>query len=162
MGNQQSQPEFVLRAPTEFSEKFVRHLQESTETDTSRYMDMENYIQKRVQDELKQLQLRQKKAIDAIQEEEWKSNAKTIKDSQGSLDSNLLSAEFRSFQEKLEKQSSINDKELKIKLKEVESIRSDLLKCMSEHPDKSLICHPLAEKFAILASKLHNPKVGSV
>ncbi|EPY50692.1 DUF1690 family protein [Schizosaccharomyces cryophilus OY26] len=152
MGNKPSRQEFVLHAPTEFSEGLVRHLKESPETDTSRWMDMEGYIQERVQTELKKLQDRQRKVIDVLMDEEWKQNNELEKQSEGSLNSNLLKNEFAALRDKLEKESTAHQSIKSETLKEIESTRSDLFACMSENADRSLLCRPFAEKFVALTS----------
>ncbi|EEB06595.1 DUF1690 family protein [Schizosaccharomyces japonicus yFS275] len=163
MGATNSRPEFVLRIPTEFSEQFINHIQNTTETDTTRNLDVEAYVQKRVKQELITLQERQAKVLHEMQRVEQEKGEKMQQKIPDFKDSPTLNSEIDKMRDNLQKElqsKPILDEEHAKKLSE---IRSQLLLCLNENTEKSLLCRPIVKDLTNLVSQIQinslNPQV---
>ncbi|TLS22669.1 uncharacterized protein PpBr36_05656 [Pyricularia pennisetigena] len=142
--------------PTGVSQNIIESFQSSTETDASRAQLLELQVQARVAEELKKLQSAEatavKEALDKLSEQ-------TPADDDGKQKTRFtVSKEVAALREKLEEER----KKVHSLPDEVESARSEVVRCLREHDRRPLDCWQEVANFKEQVRKLEKGWVDKV
>jgi altered-inheritance-of-mitochondria protein 13 len=146
--------EWKASGPSSFSHDLVDSLQSKSETDASRSRLAELQIQTRVAEELKNLQRKESEALAAAHE---KLASVVPEKAEEGADRFTVSKQVGELRKKLEER-----KQVRALPEEVESARSEVIKCLTQNDRRPLDCWQEVENFKAEVKKLESKWVDKV
>lgn len=129
--------------PIQFSNPLVHSLESLDSSDSSRHLDLESTIQKRVNEELSRLRDAESKALAQTSYDLSLQNIAT--ESKSELNSVILAADLEDLKNQLQRRvKQDSDSEL---AKKVDAKKQGVISCLTTHKERALDCKTEVEEF---------------
>ncbi|KAG6286658.1 hypothetical protein E4U09_006636 [Claviceps aff. purpurea] len=128
--------------PPSVSLEVVDSMRSTKETDASRARLIEQHIQARVAEELKKLQKMESEALNVAHDKMAAAESASTDDDKTGTTSFSLGSEVDELRQKLEQRKTIREMPA-----ELDSARSDVIRCLREHDRRPLDCWQEVESF---------------